>query len=57
MVLAENSLQIFGFKGVVCKIFRDKELAVVANSRSVFAWTSLRKVLIPEGSSLQSINE
>jgi hypothetical protein len=27
MVLAGNSLQIFGFKGATRKIFRDKELA------------------------------
>jgi len=27
MDLAGNSLQVFGFRGVVCKIFGDKELA------------------------------
>jgi len=31
--LAGNSFQIFEFKGVICKIFRNKELAGLASSQ------------------------
>ena len=30
---------------------------MLADSRSVFAWISLRKILIPKGRNLQNINE
>lgn len=57
MVLARNSLQIFGFKGVDCKIFRGKELARCWLILGPFALTMLRKVLIPSVSNFRSIHE
>jgi hypothetical protein len=41
--LAEKPLQIFGFKGVICKILRNKDLAFVPAVYGAKTWTPASK--------------